>query len=253
MRSLEGPAHARGWRVVCVARPGYGDSSRRRGRCVVDGVDDTNAVLDELGVSSCLVAGGSGGGPHALACAARLERATAVLVISGIAPWDADGLDVTAGMSQENLVAFQKALEGEDALRQLLDAMVPSLRQVPAAQILESLARTLPAVDRELLTEELAEDMVEALQEGTRTGVDGWVDDALAFVRPWGFRVEDIVRPVSLWQGAEDPSVPVAHGRWLAAHVPGVRAHILDGEGHLSVSVGAVEHMLDEVLELQGS
>lgn len=97
------PAHvraaaARGHRFVTTSRAGYAASTRHPGRSVADVVPDTAAVLDHLGVDTCLVAGWSGGGPHALACAALLaDRIRGVLVIAGVAPYGADGLDYLPG------------------------------------------------------------------------------------------------------------------------------------------------------------
>jgi pimeloyl-ACP methyl ester carboxylesterase len=103
----------------------------------------------------------------------------------------------------------------------------------------------LPDVDRALLTDEFGEALSANIREGLRTGVDGWLDDDLAFTRPWGFDLGAITVPVQLWQGTEDLMVPFAHGRWLADHVAGVDAHLLEGEGHLSVGVGAVDQMFE--------
>ena len=93
VRSFEAAAHRRGLRLLTMSRPGYGGSTRQPGRSVVDVAADTSAVLDALGAAHCLVAGWSGGGPHALACAARTDAVDAVLVIAGVAPYGADGLD----------------------------------------------------------------------------------------------------------------------------------------------------------------
>jgi pimeloyl-ACP methyl ester carboxylesterase len=92
-RAIERAAHERGLRFVTSSRPGYGDSSRQEGRGVVDVVADTRAVLAAIGAERCVVSGWSGGGPHALACAARLEQAAAVRLIGSVAPYEADGLD----------------------------------------------------------------------------------------------------------------------------------------------------------------
>lgn len=252
-RLLEGPAHARGWRVVCLARPGYGDSSRRPGHRIVDVVEDTNVVLDALGAPSCLVAGWSGGGPRALACAARLERAAAALVIGGLAPRDGEGLDFMAGKGERNLKGMEAALEGPEVLRRHLEALAPLLQELRVDRASSLAEQWFAAVDREVLTGELAEDLVAEFREGVRGGVEGWLDDERALVSPWGFRVGDVDRPVTLWHGTEDQNVPVAHGRWLAAHVPGVRAHIVEGEGHVSVGVRLIEEMLEELASAASS
>jgi pimeloyl-ACP methyl ester carboxylesterase len=114
------------------------------------------------------------------------------------------------------------------------------------------LASLLPDADRAVLTDEFAEDMAAEYVEALAHGIDGWLDDDLAFIAPWGFELDEIDGPVSLWQGTEDLMVPFAHGAWLAEHVPGVRAHLLEGEGHLSVGVGTLDQMLDELVPAAG-
>jgi pimeloyl-ACP methyl ester carboxylesterase len=251
--AMERASHQRGLRVVVASRPGYGDSSRSPGRAVVDAVADIQAVLDELDAHRCVVAGWSGGGPHALACAARLDRAVAALVIAGVAPSTADGLEWLAGMGEENVTEFGKAVEGEVALRSYLEAEREQLRSVTVAGIIANLHTLLPPVDVAVLTDEFGEEMAASFREALRVGVDGWLDDDLAFLSPWGFDLGEITVPVSVWQGSEDLMVPYDHGRWLASSVPGASVHLEEGEGHLSVGIGAMERMLDELVDAAGT
>ena len=245
--------HARGWRLVTFSRAGYGGSSRAPGRVVADVVADCRAVLDAVGAQTAMVAGASGGGPHALACAALLpERVGAALCIAGVAPYDAEGLDFLAGMGEENVTEFGAALAGTEVLRPYLENEAEALRTIEAAQIVDSMASILPEVDRACLTGELGDDAAASFHEGLARSVDGWLDDDLAFTRPWGFDLSAITVPVSLWQGDVDLMVPFRHGQWLREHIPGVHAHLEAGEGHLSIAVGAVDRMLDELGELAG-
>jgi pimeloyl-ACP methyl ester carboxylesterase len=247
-RALERAVHEHGLRYVALSRPGYGTSSRRPGRGIVDVVDDTAAVLASIDAAECLVAGWSGGGPHALATAARLPGVRAALVIAGVAPFDALDLDFFAGMGQDNLDEFAAAAAGERDLRPYLDAQRPALLETTPEGVIEAMATLLPPVDRAALTDEFGADMAESFGDALRVSVDGWLDDDLAFVADWGFSLDEIRTPVQLWQGEEDLMVPFAHGRWLAAHVPGVTAHLLPAQGHLSVTIGAVDAMLDGLL-----
>ena len=84
------------------------------------------------------------------------------------------------------------------------------------------------------------------------TGIAGWLDDDLAFVKPWGFDLAEITVPVSIWQGAHDGMVPFAHGEWLAAHVPGARVHLYEDEGHISL-VGQLPRILDDLVSRTGA
>jgi pimeloyl-ACP methyl ester carboxylesterase len=248
-RVIERAAHARGLRMVTYSRAGYGASTRLPGRDVAAVVPDMEAVLDHLGASRCLVAGWSGGGPHALATAAALpDQVAGVLVIAGVAPYDAKGLDFLAGMGEQNVEEFGEALRGETAHRPTLEAEAEGLRSTTADGLIEQLATLLPDVDRAQMSTEFGEDMLALFAEGLRLGVDGWLDDDLAFIRPWGFDLGEIAVPSFVWQGSEDLMVPFAHGEWLAGAIPGVTAHLKRGEGHLSIAVGMVDAMLDELI-----
>lgn len=233
---------------MTYSRPGYGSSSRLPGRRVVDAAGDVEVVLRHLGADRCLVAGWSGGGPHALAAAALLPgRVAAVLTIAGVGPYGVEGLDFLDGMGEQNLEEFAMALKGEQALRPALETEAVGLRGATPEGLIDELSTLLPAVDRTALTAEFGEDMVANFSEALRTGVDGWVDDDLAFTHPWGFELDDLRVPTFVWQGGDDLMVPPAHGRWLATQIPGVVAHLKEGEGHLSVAVGSFEAMLDEL------
>ena len=252
VRAMERAAHERHFRFVSYSRPGYGASDRRPGRRVADAAADAAAVMAALGAERYAVAGWSGGGPHALACAALLEPVTAALVIAGVAPHDADGLDWAAGMGEDNVAEFGAAEQGEAALRSYLEQAQEHLRDVTPQQIVTGLASLLPEVDRAVLTGDVGEDLATGFHEALRPGVDGWLDDDLAFVRAWGFDVGAITTPVLLWQGSADLMVPYDHGRWLASRLPGASVHLRSGEGHLSIGVGAFGAMLDELAAVTG-
>jgi pimeloyl-ACP methyl ester carboxylesterase len=251
-RLLERAAHQRGMRVVTTSRPGYGHSTRQPGRRVVDVVADIAELLDWLGADRCVVAGWSGGGPHALACGARLEAALAVLVIAGVAPYGAEGLDWMAGMGEDNVEEFGAALEGESALRSFLDAARPELADVTVQGIVSSLASVLPEVDQAVLTDEFGEDMAAQFHQALTAGVEGWLDDDLAFTTGWGFELKEIAVPTALWQGSADLMVPFAHGQWLGGQLPDASAHLLEDEGHLSIGLGGMDSMLDELAAAAG-
>jgi pimeloyl-ACP methyl ester carboxylesterase len=133
-------------------------ASRHEGRRVVDVLRDSETVLQALGADRCVVAGWSGGGPHALACAVRLPAASATLVIAGMAPSDAEGLDWMEG-GRENVEEFGAAQEGPAALAGFLDAQRKQLKDVSIDHIAALLESLLPDADREVITDEFAEDL----------------------------------------------------------------------------------------------
>jgi pimeloyl-ACP methyl ester carboxylesterase len=247
LRVIERAVHARGLQFVTTSRPGYGASTPRPERQVVDVVEDTQAILTYLGIDRCLVAGWSGGGPHALASAARLRGVKGALIIAGVAPSSAEGLDWMAGMGEDNVVEFGAAIEGAHRLRPYLEKASDEMKDVTVEALISSMDSLLPDVDRAVLTDEFGEDLLTSFREGLRIGVDGWLEDDLAFVTPWGFDLEEIRVPTMVWQGSEDLMVPFDHGRWLAAHIPDALVHLEMGEGHLSIGIGAIDRMLEEL------
>jgi pimeloyl-ACP methyl ester carboxylesterase len=153
-----------------------------------------------------------------------------------------------AGMGEENIVEFSAALNGEDRLRPYLTGEREQLKDVTAADIVTSFETLLPDVDRAVLTSEFGEDLAANFREAVRTGVEGWLEDDIAFTGSWGFGLEEISVPTMIWQGSADLMVPFSHGQWLASHLPGAVVHLEEGEGHLSVALGALDRMLDELV-----
>lgn len=248
IRALERAAHNRALRLVTTSRPGYGNSTRKPGRSVVDVATDTAAVLAAIGATRCLVAGWSGGGPHALACAARLDSVGAALVIAGIAPYGVQGLEWMAGMGADNVAEFEAALEGERRLRPWLTEARKGLKDAAVSDVVSSLETLLTPVDKAVLTGEFGEDLAAGTREAVRAGVEGWLDDDLAFTKPWGFDLNEISVPTMIWQGTADLMVPLAHGKWLASRVPSASVRLEMGEGHLSLALGAIDRMLEELV-----
>ncbi len=246
-------ARARGLRYLLFARPGYGGSTRQPGRSVADVVADARALAGLLGVTRLHVVGASGGGPHALAMAALApDLVASAATIAGVAPFDADGLDWLDGMADENLDEFAAAGAGPAALEAFLQPAAAEMAAVSGSDVAAALGGLVPPVDQAALTGDYADAVAASIRDSIRNGIWGWFDDDMAFLRPWGFDLASIRVPVMIWQGSEDRMVPFAHGRWLAAHVPGARPMLLDGEGHLSIAAGGFGRVLDDLLAIAG-
>lgn len=240
-----------GLRFITYSRPGYATSDPMPGRSVADAAADVAVVLDAFGAQQFVTIGWSGGGPHALACAALLpDRCAAAATIAAVAPYPAAGIDWLAGMGEENVEEFGAALQGESALSAYLKEEAVGLSQVTASDLDDALGDLVSDIDRASLTGRFAEWAAASFRKAVSAGIAGWRDDDLAFVKPWGFDVGQIKRPVALWQGAQDRMVPSSHGQWLAAHMPTAKARLLQGEGHLSVGVGAFGLIVEDVVRL---
>ena len=237
-------ARARGIRFVTFDRAGYGGSDACPDRSVADFAEDARVVAAALGIQRLAVWGISGGGPHALACAALLgDRVTAAASLAAPAPYGADGLDWLAGMGEDNIEEFSAALAGRDALEPILRRQAEALAAGSPADLRREWQTLLTPVDAEALTSDLAAFLHENIVAALEPGVEGWLDDDLAFTRPWGFELAEITVPVQVWQGEHDRFVPPAHGRWLAERLPGADAYLSETDGHLTL----LEHRVPEV------
>jgi pimeloyl-ACP methyl ester carboxylesterase len=195
-----------GARVITYDRPGYGGSDRSRGRRVVDCVADVSAIADSLGIERFAVTGGSWGGPHSLAVAARLpEQVTRAACVAGPAPFDVPGFDWFADMDAVNINEIGWALDGEDVLAAEIERM--------AAAWLERV-NTDPSKAGEV---EFSE-----------------ADRALCLIQPWGFDVTEIRPATRIDYGLTDVLVPRQHGEWLAQNVPNAQVVIDEKGGHFS-------------------
>lgn len=229
-------AREQGIRLIGYDRPGYGGSTRAKNRRVADCAADVAAIADALGLDRFATWGISGGGPHALACAALCDdRLTAVASLAAVAPYGADGLDWLEGMGEDNHIEFGKVLEGENALRAHCEPVADELFKATSEELVQLLDSLLGPEDRSVLTGRFAEYMLEGDRHGLEHGVDGWIDDDFAFLEAWGFDLGAIDRPVLLLHGDDDRFVPVSHGSWLAARIPGVEARIGPTDGHLTL------------------
>lgn len=230
-------ALARGIRLISYERPGYGESTVQRGRTVADAASDVALIARELGLNCLSVWGISGGGPHALACAALLPGlVVAAAALAFAAPYPAEGLDWFAGMGEANVAEFRAALEGREVCAQVVEVAASALLRAEPKTIEQGFRSLLCPVDAAVLTADFARFVVHSVREGIGQTRDGWIDDDMAFIRAWGFDFGEIRVPVLLMHGEQDQMVPVSHGKWLARMIPKVDARFLPDEGHLSLS-----------------
>ncbi|MGC1183729.1 MAG: alpha/beta hydrolase [Candidatus Dormiibacterota bacterium] len=233
-------AEQKGIRLIGYSRPGYGASTRAPGRTVGAAAADVSALADQLEISRLATWGYSGGGPHALGCAALLgDRLVAAAAIASPAPYDSEGLDFLAGMGEGNIEEFEAVLQGEAATRPLHEAAAQAM-PTSVEGLIEAMESVLSAPDQAAIREHLGSWFVSIVAEAVSAGADGWIDDDLAFVKPWGFDLADIAVPLQLWQGRHDLMVPSQHGHWLAAKLPEADWHYLPDAGHLTLLVDQV-------------
>ncbi|GAB4059032.1 alpha/beta fold hydrolase [Catellatospora paridis] len=218
--------------LISYDRPGYGSSTRKQGRSVADAAADVAAIADQLGLAKFAVVGRSGGGPHALACAELLgDRVTRTAVLVSLAPATADGLNWSDGMAPSNVEAYEET-QTEEALIHTLTDRAAAMRDDPET-MLDFLKPQMGEQDWAIV-EDMRRPLHEAYREAVQGGPWGWIDDVLAFRKPWGFALTSIKTPVRLWHGDGDTFSPVSHSRWLKDQMPTAELEIQVGKGHFA-------------------
>lgn len=226
---------AKGLLLATVDRAGFGESDRLAGRQVAHVAADTAAVADVLGVDRFRVWGWSGGGPHALACAALLpDRVDAVATLGGVAPYDGAGLDWMGGMGEANLAEFGAAVASPDKLDEFLAEERREVLASKPAQLVELLASLLSQPDRDAMDATTSAYFHASFADGLARSHHGWLDDDLAFVRAWGFDPATITAPTLIVHGQHDLMVPISHARWMARQIPHAVVWISPDDGHIS-------------------
>ncbi|HEV8063580.1 MAG TPA: alpha/beta hydrolase [Acidimicrobiales bacterium] len=236
-----------GVRLVALDRPGYGHSTFQPGRRLPQWPSDVAAVADHLGIGRFAVLGVSGGGPHALVCAALLpDRVSRAAVVSGVGPLSA--VEDAEGMMRMNQVLASLARRSELSLRPLTAFMATMTRHRPE-QAMRTMMKQLPPSDVAILERpEILEAFLSDGRLASATSARATAQDMTLFARPWGFDLSQISVPVDFWQGDADRNVPPAHARRQADEVKGSTLHELPGEGHFMI----IDH-LEEILRAAAS
>lgn len=237
------PARRHGLRVIAPDRPGFGQSTFLRGRTISAWARDTTELADRLGLERFAIAGVSGGGPYALACAALIpERLSRVALVSALGPTQQKAH--TQDMVRLNRLALRLAARMPLLTRFAIGLAARLVRRHPE-RYLAHMMLSVPPADREVLADPnyrtlFADSTAEALRQGGR-GV-GW--ELMLLARPWDFQLQEVPVPVRIWQGLADNIVPAAMARHLAAALPNNECHYLEGEGHLSLIVNRLDSVL---------
>jgi pimeloyl-ACP methyl ester carboxylesterase len=228
--------------LISFDRPGYGQSTPRKGRSVADAKDDVLAIAKKFAPDRFAVVGRSGGGPHALACAALLpKRVSCAAALVSLAPADAPDLDWYDGMGGHNTGEYSTADEDEQALIQRLTSLAEVTRHNPLRFLSQIEADISPSDRRVIDNLDFRRLLSQAYAQATLPGAEGWIDDVLAFREPWQFKVSDIRCPVKLWHGSDDQFSPIEHTLWLKKHITPAKLTIASGVGHF----GAMEVLPD--------
>lgn len=242
----------RGMRIVSISRPGYEGSDRHPGRSYADDAMDAAEVADALEADSFYVFGHSGGAVHALATAALLpQRVIAGAALAGFAPHDVPGRRWMEGTGAVNAIEFEALFAGDVEFEEHLRRQVGEVHAIKTRDdLVGAYGDLLCEADRDCLRGPFLDFQLAANNAVGKDEIWGWFDDSKAMVGDWGFDFGQIAVPVSIWHGTADRFVPVKESEWFAEQLPAARLHLLEGEGHISVTERYYGAILDELIAI---
>jgi pimeloyl-ACP methyl ester carboxylesterase len=231
--------------AISHSRPGYGTSTRVEFRSVAAAATDVAMIADSLDIDRFAVLGRSGGGPHALACAALLpERVLRTAALVSLAPTEATDLDWYSDMAGSNVRAYRSAREDRRQLVESIRIRADRVRRDPS-QLIDQLRAEMTDSDARVIDDpQINRLMLSNYRYALAQGPYGWIDDVLAIRRAWGFDLRDIRGPVRLWHGAHDRFAPASHATWLADRIPGATVEVESGAAHFD-ALSTVPRMLE--------
>jgi pimeloyl-ACP methyl ester carboxylesterase len=219
-----------GVRMLMMDRPGFGGSTRLPGHGLRAVADDLARLLDAHGLDRAPVVAFSGGGPHALALAARHpDRVDAVTVVVGAAPFLPGERARLVGV---NAAGLEAADQGWEALHRYLAGI---RERVLADAGSRGVLADAPPPDRKIMADPAWQRIDRAnSREALRQGAEGWTDEVLALVREWDFEPAQVQACVTWWHGSDDANAPLSAAQRVLAQVRQSQLHVWHNQGHFA-------------------
>ncbi|MGA7329133.1 MAG: alpha/beta hydrolase [Rhodomicrobium sp.] len=242
-RLVHKPAQRTGLRFIAPDRPGFGNSTYQLGRTLAAWAKDTEWLANHLGLRRFAVAGISGGGPYAVACAALLpNRVSACALMGPLGPLrQPEGPKAIGAMhyAMFRIMPEHRLLaNGAFYLSRYLFLNAPDT-------VYGMIVRRASAADRHILSRpDVRENLIDGVGEGLRPGIRGSVQEMRIFSKPWNLPFDAIKAPVLMWQGMQDRNVPLSAALRLARLIPTCELSRIDNAGHYWI----FEH-IDDVLK----
>ena len=239
-RNVQGDINAR---YLMADRAGYGGSTRKPGRGIVDIADDYAELLEAHGLDRVPATGTSGGGPHVLALAARHpERVSAVSVIVGGTPLEAVEIDQLVGINARGYAL------AEQGWQPLYEFLVEVRKRMLGEEGMQGVLSDAPPADRAVMADPAWQNMSrENIAETLKQGAEGWTDESYAMHGEWDFDPADVKTSVTWWHSDDDKNAPLSAARRVVAKLRNVDLRVWHGEGHFA-SVTHEREIVEELL-----
>lgn len=233
------------YRLITIDRPGMGLSTIDKKRSIISTVNDTVCLADYLGIDKFSVMGHSGGCPFVAACAYVIpERLTGAAIVSGMSPFV--NPETHVGMMREQLIG-SKLVKIFPPFASLMMGITLMMLKKPD-KMLDKMIKSLPEVDQAIFHDPIrCKELIDSTLEAFRNGVAGPALEMKILLSSWGFGLENIKFPVSIWHGAKDTQVPISNGKLYKNLMRNATLHIFENDGHHSMIQNHFEQIIKSI------
>ncbi len=227
-------------RIISMDRPGHGDSDFNPNGSILSFANDTNQLIEKLGIKEFSVLGMSAGAPFAMGIANLLKQKTKKLgIVSGFAPINNE---TNKALSKEVSVLLKMAKSFPIFLKLMLKIQHRQLKKNPKSA-LKNFLKIMSAPDQEILKNESVMNIIERMfKEAFKNGSKGvYYEISKILVQDWKFQMSDIRIPTFIWHGSDDNNVPKEWAMMTNKEIQNSQLKIFPNEGHLIIFKNAEE------------
>lgn len=237
-------ALANQYRLIGIDRPGMGLSSINKRGTLLSWASDVANLADYLGIKKFSILGHSGGGPFVAACAYKIpDRLNGAAIVSGLAPLQNPD-------SRKGMTLGLKVINFLFRAHPFFGAMIMSCssRMLKNPRLMSRMIKSMPQVDQAVFDDPYALNaFTNSINETFRNGVTGPSYEVNLLTKYWGFKIENIKYPITIWQGTLDKQVPISHANIYANSIANAELKIIKNEGHISILKNHIEEILRSV------
>lgn len=223
-------------RVIAINRPGVDQSTRKPGRTVFSDIEDLSQLLDKLGISRFVAVGWSGGGARALG-SGLITSCVAIHTIAGIARFEEAVPESSRGLSKETIERTRSFQGNYEKLFEFRSQTYDEDMGLTYEKVLEMLGELPQYKEFQSEYTEFSREFKDSIYNAMKNGPEADADDFYANANPWGFDVDNIKLPVTMWHGLQDDGVVIGRSEYLEGRLKNATLYPLADQGHVSIVV----------------
>lgn len=236
------------FRLIAVDRPGYGESAAQKNLTFLKFAHQIKSLFKKQKIDKFSIISVSGGAPYALAVAYVMKDQVLKLTsVGGIAPLTLRNFRYMNRVQKKTWFA-QRFIPTRVLHFGLNRVWAKGLDKLEETLFTEIAAFSEP--DQKVFRHpEIQPVLVESTQLALKQGPAGVIHDIKTFAKAWGFPLNEITCPVTLWHGGADDVVHLRFAQDMQSYLPKATLNFIEEEGHYSILLNCRDRILSDLLQ----